>query len=82
MRRVVTRSVIRAFDGKELWSGNRENWRTWLDAGHPMRWAWDTWKQRRERYEALIAEPRHAHLQVLRLRHPREANDVAKRLAG
>ena len=80
MRRVITRSVVRAFDGKELWSGNREDWRRWLDADHPIRWAWDTWEQRRERYAALIAEPRHAHLKVLRLRHPREACGVAARL--
>ena len=77
MRRVITRSVIRAIDGKELWSGNRENWRSWLDADHPIRWAWDTWKSRRERYEAMLAEPDHAHLRVLRLRHPREAKGVA-----
>ena len=82
MRRVITRSVTRAFDGKELWSGNRENWRSWFDADHPMRWAWDTWKQRRERYETLVADPANAHLTVLRLRHPREASGVAARLAG
>jgi adenylate kinase family enzyme len=76
MRRVITRSVLRAMDGKELWAGNREDWRRWLDADHPIRWAWDTWKQRRERYEELIAEPRNAHLKVLRLRRPREAAGV------
>jgi adenylate kinase family enzyme len=82
MRRVITRSVIRAIDGKALWSGNREDWRTWLDADHPMRWAWSTWKLRRERYEALVADPTNSHLTVLRLRHPREASRVAGRLAA
>jgi len=81
MRRVITRSVIRAVDGQELWSGNREDWRAWLDADHPIRWAWSTWKQRRARYEALVADPRNAHLKVLRLRHPREAGGVIPWLA-
>ena len=82
MRRVITRSVLRALDSKPLWSGNREDWRRWLDADHPIRWAWSTWKQRRERYEALVAEPRNAHLRVLRLRHPRDASGAAAWLAG
>ncbi len=76
MRRVIARSVMRAVDGKELWSGNREDWRAWLDPDHPIRWAWSTWRERRERYEALVAEPRNAHLKVLRLRRPGEAAGV------
>ena len=63
---------------RELWAGNREQWTSWLDADHPIRWAWSTWKQRREKYEALIAEPRHAHLRVLRLRRPAQASGVAE----
>jgi adenylate kinase family enzyme len=82
MRRVITRSVARALDQRELWSGNRERWRDWLHASHPIRWAWDTWKDRRARYEAMLADRANAHLTVLRLRHPREAGGVVERLAA
>jgi adenylate kinase family enzyme len=82
MRRVIGRSLARALDQRELWAGNTERWRDWFHASHPIRWAWSTWKDRRARYEALLADPRNAHLAVMRLRHPREASGVAARMAG
>jgi adenylate kinase family enzyme len=82
MRRVLWRSLVRALSGRELWpgTGNRESWRRWLDADHPIRWAWDTWARNREQYGRLIAAEPTAHMTVLRLRHPREAAGVAARL--
>ena len=75
MPRVIHRSIVRAVTGRELWAGtgNRESWRLWLDAGHPIRWAWDTWKERRAETEAQVASPEAAHLRVFRLRRPRDA---------
>jgi adenylate kinase family enzyme len=84
MRRVIWRSFVRVLDRKELWpgTGNRERFRQWFtDRDHPIRWAWRTHAARRTRYEALIAEPANAHLQVIRLRHPREASTLTERLA-
>jgi adenylate kinase family enzyme len=82
MPRVIRRSVLRALDRTELWpgTGNREDWRMWLSKDHPIRWAWDTWARRRAEYGARIMDPRFAHLQVHRLRHPREAEGLAGRL--
>ena len=82
MTRVVRRSVMRAFDRRELWpgTGNRERWTHWFRASHPIRWAWSTWERRRVEAEARLSEPRYAHLSVVRLRHPREAGDVHRRL--
>ncbi len=83
MRRVIWRSLLRALDRKELWpgTGNRERFSQWFtDKDHPIRWAWRTHASRRQRYEALIAEPRSAHLKVLRLRRPQEARGIEKRL--
>ena len=84
MRRVLWRSLIRALGGKELWpgTGNRERFSQWLDKEHPIRWAWDTHARLRARMEAALADPANAHLAVLRLRHPREAKDIARRLTG
>lgn len=83
MPRLVRRSVVRAVDRRELWpgTGNRETVAKWLDKDHPLRWAWDTWARRRAQYEARLEDPRFAHLQVHRLRHPREAKGLAGRLA-
>jgi len=82
MPRVIGRSVMRALDRRELWNGNHENWRDWLDKDHPMLWAWRTWRDRRARYEAMIASDACAHLAVHRLRHPREAAPLVQRLAA
>jgi len=40
MWRVVRRSLVRAITREELWNGNRENWRDFLQPYHPIRWAW------------------------------------------
>jgi adenylate kinase family enzyme len=84
MPRVIRRSLTRAIGGEELWpgTGNREDFRRWLDKGHPIRWAWDTHAERRAKYEALFASAAAAHLRTHRLRHPREAEAVMARLAG
>ncbi len=84
MRRVVLRSLLRSVSGRELWpgTGNREDWRRWLDQDHPIRWAWDTHKGRRARYETMLARPSFAHLTVHRLRRPRETDVLVEKLAG
>jgi hypothetical protein len=84
MRRVIWRSFTRALGGRELWpdTGNREEFRRWLDKEHPIRWAWDTFDRRRAQYEALFAEPRLAKVEKRRLRHPREAEALIAQLAA
>jgi adenylate kinase family enzyme len=84
MRRVIWRSFRRSMEQNELWpgTGNRERWSQWLSKEHPIRWAWDTFERRRAGYEAALANPKLAHLQVHRLRDPREAEDVAGRLVS
>lgn len=84
MPRVIWRSLARALDGRELWpgTGNRERFADWLSREHPIRWAWETHRHRRAQYEALLAGADCAHLDVSRLRHPREAEGLVRRLAG
>jgi adenylate kinase family enzyme len=84
MRRVILRSLLRSASGRELWpgTGNREDWRRWLDRDHPIRWAWDTHQGRRARYETMLALPNFAHVRVHRLRRPGEAEDLIEKLAG
>jgi adenylate kinase family enzyme len=84
MRRVIWRSIARAIDRKELWpgTGNREDFRMWLDKDHPIRWAWDTFDKRRREYEQRFANPENRRAKLIRLRDPREAKGVIARLRG
>ncbi|MBB2740702.1 UNVERIFIED_ORG: adenylate kinase family enzyme [Microbispora rosea subsp. rosea] len=66
MHRVVRRSLARAASRKELWNGNRESVRDWVDPGHPIRWAWS--QHGRKRTTTLERVGRHPHLTVVRLR--------------
>ena len=84
MRRVIWRSLVRAIGQQELWpgTGNREDFRRWLDKEHPIRWAWDTFDRRRGQYETLFADPKRAAVEKHRLRHPREAETLIASLAA
>jgi adenylate kinase family enzyme len=73
MSRVIWRSARRGLFHRELWNGNRESIRNWVDAEHPIRWAWSNLQRKRDAYTVRFATPRYAHLQVHRFRSPREA---------
>lgn len=82
MPRVIRRSFIRALSKDELWpgTGNREEFRRWIDKDHPIRWAWRTHKARRAGYTEMFADPRLAGLAVHRLRHPRDVAPLIDQL--
>ena len=67
MTQVIRRSVSRAITRRELWNGNREDPREWIDPEHPIRWAWSTFGRRRREYTERFASADHAHLEVVRL---------------
>ncbi|MDQ3106258.1 MAG: adenylate kinase [Actinomycetota bacterium] len=50
MAQVVRRSFARAAFRQELWNGNRETFRNWLEPEHPIRWAWTTHARRQRDY--------------------------------
>lgn len=72
MSRVLRRSFVRAADRRELWNGNTEGFRDWVDPEHPIRWAWSTFAGRRAQNLARIADPRWSHLTVVRHQSPRQ----------
>jgi adenylate kinase family enzyme len=84
MSRVIRRSFTRALRREELWpgTGNREDFARWLDKGHPIRWAWDTYHRRKRQYEALFTSPAVAHLTTHRVTRPREAQALIGSLAA
>ena len=80
MFRVIRRSLIRAALRTELWAGNRERWSHMLRPSHPIRWAWSTGDWRRKDFEERIERQDYAHLVVLRLRRPREAEQLLRQI--
>jgi adenylate kinase family enzyme len=80
MYRVIRRSLVRALLRTELWAGNRERWLHMLRPSHPIRWAWSTWRRHRREYEERIGGSDYAHLVVLRLRRPRDAEELLRQL--
>lgn len=72
MRRVLRRSLGRSLRREQLFGGNREGWREWLRADHPVWWAWSRFAERRAEIERRAADPRFAPLCVVRLRSPHE----------
>ena len=73
MRQVVTRTVRRRIRREELWNGNREAPLSTIlsDPEHIIRWAWNTHASRGDLVDN--AAHRRPHLEIVRLRHPREA---------
>jgi adenylate kinase family enzyme len=71
MQRVIRRSVARAVTRRELWNGNRERIRDWLDPEHPIRWAWSQYESSRRKITGRTA--RYPQLTVIRLRSARDA---------
>lgn len=74
MAQVVPRSLQRAFDGKDVFPGCREDWPRLFTQEHPIRWAWDHHARRRASLEAVTANPAYAHVNVHRCRSRRDAN--------
>jgi adenylate kinase family enzyme len=75
LRRLTARTVRRAVSREVLWNGNREylweHCRLWSEKSL-FHWLVKTyWAYRRE-LPVLFAQPGHAHLQIARLRRPRE----------
>jgi len=73
MRQVIRRSFTRAATRAELWNGNRERFRNWIDPDHPIRWAWT--QHARKRACAMECIAAHPHLTVIHLTSAREARD-------
>lgn len=75
MAQVIRRSFSRALSRKEIWpeTGNVEHFSNWLDAGHPIRWAWSTYSRRRSEYGEMIPALSSS-ITVHHLRHPRDAD--------
>ena len=75
LNRLLRRTVRRTLTQEELWSGNRERLvGAFFTRNSILWWAITTYQRRRRDYPVLLARPEHAHLRVVHLRAPREAD--------
>ena len=73
--RLTIRTFRRVFMREDLWNGNRENFGTqFLSRDSLFLWVLQTYPRRRREYPDLFARPEHAHLCVVRLHSPRDAD--------
>lgn len=74
--RLVCRTLGRVISREELWGGNRETLRGAIFSRDSLLW-WvvGQYRRRRREYPLLFQQPEHAHLQVVRVRSPREAEE-------
>ncbi len=76
---LLRRTLRRMHSREELWNGNHEEWRTLLSTNSILLWFFKThWKKRRTTPALIIQHP---HLQVVRLRSPRERERWLRTLA-
>lgn len=73
MSRVTRRTLHRVFTRKELWSGNRESFRTsFFSRDSIIWWAFSTYRRRKKEYAEMLARPEYDHLTLLHFRSPAE----------
>lgn len=74
MGRLLRRTVGRLIKKEELWSSNKESWRTqFLSSDSVLLWALKTFGKHRREYPVLFAQPQFKHLEVVRLASPKKA---------
>jgi adenylate kinase family enzyme len=81
MLRLFRRTLWRAITSQELWNGNRESAKTWLNPDpkeNILLWAWTTHARTRQRYETLFNEQ--TDTVKIRIGSPLQASRVLKSL--
>ena len=81
--RMAKRTIPRIVTKKALWKGNTESFRQqFLSRDSMFLWVIKTHRRRRTTLPAILAEPEHAHLTVVRHRSPRETHAWLKHVAA
>ena len=80
--RMVKRTIPRIVTKAPLWQGNTESFRQqFLSRDSMFLWVIKTHRRRHTSLPAILAQPEHAHLTVLRHRSPRETRTWLRRIA-
>lgn len=74
--RLLKRTLRRAITREAFYSGNRESLRTaFFSRDSILLWMVQTHGKHRREYPLVLAQPEHAHLQIVRLQSPRQAKE-------
>lgn len=74
LSRLVRRTARRWWRAEELWNGNRESLRETLSRDSLLIWAIRQHRKNKRAYPAVLAQPAYAHLELVRLRSPADAD--------
>jgi adenylate kinase family enzyme len=80
MGRLLRRTLRRGFTQEELWNGNRERLRDMFTRESLLLWALQSHTRHRRVYPTRFQAPEYRHLEVVRLRSPRAAEEWLARL--
>ncbi|HIE58210.1 MAG TPA: adenylate kinase [Anaerolineales bacterium] len=82
--RLVKRTLLRAVRREELWNGNRDlfypHLKFWSDESLIV-WYFKTYGRRKREYPQLFSLPEYAHLNVIHLRTPQDADSWLENLS-
>lgn len=71
--RLLKRSTLRIVDQQAICNGNYETWPKFFSKDSIMVWLFQSFRKRKREFGAIFDHPeQHPHLQLIRLRHPRE----------
>ena len=83
MSRSLRRSAARTLFRRELFNGNRETLRNWLEPDHPSWWVWAQHARKRAELEEVEQRVREAGaVRMWRFRRPREAAEWVRGLGS
>ena len=70
MSQIIRRTLPRAILGRELWNGNREDWRNLFSRvpeDNIVLWAWTTFERNRDAYAERLGSDAWSHAEVHRI---------------
>ena len=74
--RLLRRTLIRIFTGKELWAGNKETfWRQFFTSHSVIWWGLSNFFPKRRYYSIDSKNPEYSHIKFVRLRSRKEAQE-------
>ncbi len=79
LSRLLRRTARRVCTGEECCNGNRERLLKVFSRDSILLWFFKTHRRRRRQYPAMLARPENAHLKIVRLRSPRQADAWLRR---
>jgi adenylate kinase family enzyme len=78
MSRIISRAIGRVVTQVELWegTGNRESFKKLFSRDSIVLWSWNTYRSNRKKYTEMMADENFSHIKFVRLREPREAQEL------